>query len=125
MDVYLWGIEHRDEPTNLMVISEDISQDNLFVSGLVNLSKKDNNLLLAHPRNTSGVLLHTASSIWLWTSLSTGGSPLDNQTGSLQAANPGSACLKRSLRVAKKQKKRWTKASHFKLKMSLILGLRK
>ncbi|CAL9246186.1 unnamed protein product, partial [Arabidopsis halleri] len=44
-DVYMWGINHREEPTNLMVISKDISQDADFVSALVDLSKKENNIL--------------------------------------------------------------------------------
>ncbi|KAG7565888.1 NYN domain limkain-b1-type [Arabidopsis suecica] len=118
-DVYMWGINHRDEPTNLMVISKDISQDVDFVSALVQLSKKENNILLAHPRNTSGVLLRTASSVWLWTSLSTGGSPLDNQQSSEVATTSPtcSASRKRSsLSVANKQKKRRTKPLHKKRK---------
>ncbi|CAN8267494.1 unnamed protein product [Cochlearia groenlandica] len=73
-----WGVRHRFESTNLMMISKDISSDVDTVESLLLLNKKDNNILLAHPNNTSGVLLYTATSIWLWSSLSKGGKPIDN-----------------------------------------------
>lgn len=31
---YMWGIHHRQEPTNLMVISRDLSENLHYVTGL-------------------------------------------------------------------------------------------
>ncbi|XP_010427435.1 PREDICTED: uncharacterized protein LOC104712276 [Camelina sativa] len=82
-DVCMWGINHRDNRTNLLIISneDDISYDEDFVDILVLFKKRDNNILLSHPRNASGLLLSTATSVWLWNSLSNGGNPI-NKTGS-------------------------------------------
>ncbi|ESQ37194.1 hypothetical protein EUTSA_v10002969mg [Eutrema salsugineum] len=79
-NLFMWGLEHRYEPTNMMIISEDLLRDVGYVSGLVLLNEKENNLLLAHPQKKSRVLRDTATSIWLWKSLSTGGSPLDGHS---------------------------------------------
>lgn len=97
-DVYMWGITHRSDPTNLMVISKDISEDTDFVSGLFNLSKKENNILLAHPQPPSGRLKRIASWSWLWTSLSVGGNPIDNPS-----ETPACPCCKRLCTFCKKK----------------------
>ncbi|CAN8245482.1 unnamed protein product [Cochlearia groenlandica] len=90
-----------------MVISKDISQDIDMVDALRHLYRKDNNILLAHPANTSGVLLYTASSIWLWSSLSTGGRPLDIQSQiSTPSPTPCFLCKKRVIKEKKRQAKK-------------------
>ncbi|XP_019100359.1 PREDICTED: uncharacterized protein LOC104781512 isoform X2 [Camelina sativa] len=57
-DIYIWGITHMNDPTNLLIISDDdISQDEGIVEALVLLRKRDNNILLSHPRNASAYQL--------------------------------------------------------------------
>ncbi|XP_010427429.1 PREDICTED: uncharacterized protein LOC104712270 [Camelina sativa] len=104
-DVYMWGILHRDEPTNLMVIS-DISEQVNIVEALEHLSQKENNILLASPQNLSEEVI-PGSSVWLWALLSTGGSPINNQLG--QVATPSPSCLSCAKRRQKRQLKRQLK----------------
>ncbi|CAA7062396.1 unnamed protein product [Microthlaspi erraticum] len=115
LDVMFWGIRHRNEPTNVMVILKDLSPRTSYGGGLVILKENDNNPLLAYPRNDPGVLhlRDTATSTWLWESLSTGGSPLDGHNMRPEPVTPPSppcsACSRRALRLANKRKKRPTK----------------
>ncbi|XP_010516223.1 PREDICTED: uncharacterized protein LOC104791913 [Camelina sativa] len=98
-DIHIWGITHLNDPTNLLIISDDdISQNEGIVEALVRLRKRDNNILLSHPQNASGLLLSTATSVWLWNSLSTGGNPI-NKTGS-------TSCPRCAKRLANKLKKK-------------------
>ncbi|ESQ27394.1 hypothetical protein EUTSA_v10019634mg, partial [Eutrema salsugineum] len=77
-NLFMWGIDHRYEPTNLMVISQSL------------FSEKENNLLLAQPRKKPRVLRDTATSKWLWKSLSTGGSPLHGHSMRAESVMPSS-----------------------------------
>ncbi|CAA7057724.1 unnamed protein product [Microthlaspi erraticum] len=100
-------LEHRYEPTNVMVISDNLSPKADLVSGLVILKEKENNILLAQPRGLP--LRDTATSTWLWESLAIGGSPIDAHSMRPEPAPTCSVCSKRALRLANKRKKRPTK----------------
>lgn len=67
-DVYIWGLQHRDEPTNLMVISKNSLLDKNYVAALVPLKEKENNILLTLPQDPSELPQCVASFVWVWTS---------------------------------------------------------
>ncbi|EOA22382.1 hypothetical protein CARUB_v10003018mg, partial [Capsella rubella] len=87
-DVYMWGLQHRDEPTNLLVISQKIFLDDKYVAALNLLKENENNILLTLLQDPSQSLQSLASSVWLWTSLSTGASPLGIQSESSEFVAP-------------------------------------
>ncbi|XP_010489112.1 PREDICTED: uncharacterized protein LOC104766843 [Camelina sativa] len=74
-DLSLFAIDH--EPSNLMVISQDISSESLYVKDLLSVKKtKNHNLLLAQIDKVKGELLSSnVSSIRYWKDLSSGGRP--------------------------------------------------
>ncbi|CAH2080178.1 unnamed protein product [Thlaspi arvense] len=80
-DVFDWAPSRN--PSNWMVILRDCSESDDVVETICDLkSPKENVLLgLAQPQKASRKLLGKASSVWLWTSLSAGGSPIKDQSG--------------------------------------------
>lgn len=79
-DVYLWtmDVDHRSKPSNLLIISGDISDDLATHAERISLLKCQNhNVLIAQPEEPSEALLYYVSFVWLWESLSAGGPPHD------------------------------------------------
>ncbi|CAH2080177.1 unnamed protein product [Thlaspi arvense] len=126
-DIYGWRRSHKT--SNLMVILRDY--DDYVVDSICSTDSSEVNILLglAHPEKAPEELLGKASSVWLWTSLLGGGSPIVNdQSGrnsqqrlhdntsacgesSQSVVTPSPTCVRsgKSLRVANKQTKHWTK----------------
>ncbi|VVB17366.1 unnamed protein product [Arabis nemorensis] len=79
-DVFRWGAKHYREPTNLMVISKDIPEEDVLYGRILQRARDEwkNNILLAFPQVPTGSGC-VASSVWLWSSLATGGSPHNGQ----------------------------------------------
>ncbi|CAA7014006.1 unnamed protein product [Microthlaspi erraticum] len=117
LDVMFWGVDHKSEATNVMLISKHLYRNADFVSGLVQLKEKENNILLVHLYNPGGLPLRdTATSTWVWKSLATGGTPLVGHCTRPQPPTPSppSPCsvrttTTRALRLANKPKKRLPK----------------
>ncbi|XP_010472960.1 PREDICTED: uncharacterized protein LOC104752502 [Camelina sativa] len=93
VDVYDWILSHRGHLANLMVIS-DFAHTYLRYDTFKDLGE---NVLLAFPDDTIGCPwpLGIPSSVWLWSSLSSGGSPLNIQQ--IGIAQVGSTSLLRDL----------------------------
>ncbi|CAA7040293.1 unnamed protein product [Microthlaspi erraticum] len=114
-NLLMWGIAHRSEATNVMVISDGLAPKADLVCGLVILKAQEHNILVAQPRrdtSSSTWLWESVASTWLWESLATGGSPINGQSIRPEPATPSptcSVCSKRALRLANKRKKRRTK----------------
>ena len=66
-----WAVENPP-PANYLLISGDRD----FSNALHQLRMRKYNILLAQPANVSQALVAAAKSVWLWTSLLIGGSPL-------------------------------------------------
>ncbi|XP_010467949.1 PREDICTED: uncharacterized protein LOC104747940 [Camelina sativa] len=74
-DLSLFAVDHN-KPSNVMVISQDMSSESLFVKLLLKVKKyRNHNLLLAQIDKVKGELLSNVSSIWYWKDLSSGGKP--------------------------------------------------
>lgn len=98
-----WGVDHRCEASNVLVISKGLIRGDDFASGLVFLKENENNILLALLYNPGGLPLRdTVASTWLWKSLATGGSPLDGHCIKPEPTTPCSVCSTRPLRLANK-----------------------
>ncbi|XP_024012798.1 uncharacterized protein LOC18020078 [Eutrema salsugineum] len=78
VNMFCWALDNP-APANFMLISGDRD----FSDALHQLRLRRYNVLLAQPRKASVPLVHAARTVWLWTSLSAGGSPL-SRTESLQ-----------------------------------------
>ncbi|PKI55528.1 hypothetical protein CRG98_024140 [Punica granatum] len=70
VDMLLWSVDNP-APANYLLISGDRD----FSNALHQLSMRRYNILLAQPQQASAPLIAAAKSVWLWTSLSAGGSP--------------------------------------------------
>lgn len=81
VDMLLWAVDNP-APANYLLISGDRD----FSNALHQLRMRRYNILLAQPRKASPALVAAAKSVWLWTSLVAGGSPL-SCGGSTQLAN--------------------------------------
>ncbi|KAK7259142.1 hypothetical protein RIF29_24741 [Crotalaria pallida] len=71
VDMLFWAVDNP-APANYLLISGDRD----FSSALHQLRLRRYNILLAQPQQASAPLIAAAKSVWLWTSLSTGGAPL-------------------------------------------------
>ncbi|KFK27665.1 hypothetical protein AALP_AA8G412700 [Arabis alpina] len=71
-DAYRWA--SKFDPTNILLISKDISDDASFCTILKRTIDFGSNIQWAFPQAPTGSLL-VPSAVWLWSSLSTGGSP--------------------------------------------------
>lgn len=76
-----WAVDNP-APANYLLISGDRD----FSNALHQLRMRRYNILLAQPQQASAPLIAAAKSVWLWTSLLAGGSPLTNGE-SLQLGN--------------------------------------
>ncbi|CAA7025475.1 unnamed protein product [Microthlaspi erraticum] len=110
LEVMFWGIDHKRQPSNVMVISKDLIRDDVgFASGLALLKENENNVLVVHLYNPGGLPLRdTATATWVWKSLASGGSPLAGHCMRPEPTPARSVCSKRALRLANKRKKRPT-----------------
>ncbi|XP_010276554.1 PREDICTED: uncharacterized protein LOC104611264 [Nelumbo nucifera] len=81
VDMLFWAVDNP-APANYLLISGDRD----FSNALHQLRMRRYNILLAQPQNASAPLIAAAKSVWLWTSLLAGGSPLPNG-GSPQLGN--------------------------------------
>ncbi|XP_010472963.1 PREDICTED: uncharacterized protein LOC104752507 isoform X2 [Camelina sativa] len=108
-DVYLWGISHRGEPANLIVISL-IAQHYIRYATFKELGF---NVLLAFPDDTIGCPwpLGIPSAVWLWSSFSSGGNPLD--INEIKIPQDGTTSL---LRDCAREKNPWEKKKKKKKK---------
>ncbi|KAK4795584.1 hypothetical protein SAY86_027910 [Trapa natans] len=71
VDMIFWAVDNP-APANYLLISGDRD----FSNALHQLRMRRYNILLAQPRQASAPLVAAARSVWLWTTLSAGGSPL-------------------------------------------------
>lgn len=71
VDMLFWAVDNP-APANYLLISGDRD----FSNALHQLRMRRYNILLAQPQKASAPLIAAAKSVWLWTSLSAGGSPL-------------------------------------------------
>ncbi|CAN7087184.1 unnamed protein product [Brassica oleracea var. botrytis] len=78
VDMLFWAVDNPP-PATFMLISGDRD----FSNDLHQLRMRRYNILLARPQKGSPLLVHAARTLWLWTSLSAGESPL-TQSGSSQ-----------------------------------------
>ncbi|KAG6704261.1 hypothetical protein I3843_07G122400 [Carya illinoinensis] len=81
VDMLFWAVDNP-APANFMLISGDRD----FSNALHQLRMRRYNILLAQPHKASAPLIAAAKSVWLWTSLSAGGSPLSSGESSQIAA---------------------------------------
>ncbi|XP_024018153.1 uncharacterized protein LOC21397034 [Morus notabilis] len=81
VDMLFWAVDNP-APANYLLISGDRD----FSNALHQLRMRRYNILLAQPQKASAALIAAAKSVWLWTSLSAGGSPLTTGESS-QLAN--------------------------------------
>lgn len=81
VDMLFWAVDNP-APANYLLISGDRD----FSNALHQLRMRRYNILLAQPQQASAPLIAAAKRVWLWTSLSAGGSPLSNGESS-QLAN--------------------------------------
>ncbi|XP_010416672.1 PREDICTED: uncharacterized protein LOC104702511 [Camelina sativa] len=115
-DVYMWGIKHRGELTNLMVISQ-MSQHYVKYATFKELGI---NVLLAFPDDTIGCPwpLGIPSSVFLWSSFSNGGNPLDISQIGIEQVGMSSllrdCAREKNLWERKKKKKRGKKEKALK-----------
>ncbi|XP_031280745.1 uncharacterized protein LOC116139202 [Pistacia vera] len=80
VDMLFWAVDNP-APSNYLLISGDRD----FSNALHQLRMRRYNILLAQPQKASAPLIAAAKSVWLWTSLLAGGSPLSNGESSLLA----------------------------------------
>ncbi|OWM72384.1 hypothetical protein CDL15_Pgr018269 [Punica granatum] len=73
VDMLFWAVDNP-APANYLLISGDRD----FSNALHQLRMRRYNILLAQPQKASAPLIAAAKSVWLWTSLSAGGSPLSS-----------------------------------------------
>ncbi|CAI9101380.1 OLC1v1038690C1 [Oldenlandia corymbosa var. corymbosa] len=85
VDMLFWAVDNP-APANYLLISGDRD----FSNALHQLRMRRYNILLAQPQKASVPLLAAAKSVWLWTSLVVGGSPLTSSETS-QIVNSSSA----------------------------------
>ncbi|XP_031402587.1 meiosis regulator and mRNA stability factor 1-like isoform X1 [Punica granatum] len=71
VDMLFWAVDNP-APANYLLISGDRD----FSNALHQLRMRRYNILLAQPQKASAPLIAAAKSLWLWTSLLAGGSPL-------------------------------------------------
>lgn len=71
VDMLFWAVDNP-APANYLLISGDRD----FSNALHQLRMRRYNILLAQPQKASAPLIAAARSVWLWTSLVTGGFPL-------------------------------------------------
>lgn len=88
VDLLFWAVDNP-APANYLLISGDRD----FSNALHQLRMRRYNILLAQPLKASAALVAAAKSVWQWTSLVTGGSPLTVSESSQlvngnNAANP-------------------------------------
>lgn len=89
VDILLWALENP-APSNLMVISKDISEETELSNLLQALKLKDYNILIAQSEEAaSAVLCCTASSEWLSKSIFGVGDPIDQSGSSRGVPNKG------------------------------------
>lgn len=81
VDMLFWAVDNP-APANYLLISGDRD----FSNALHQLRMRRYNILLAQPQKASAALIAAAKNVWLWTSLSAGGSPLTTGESS-QLAN--------------------------------------
>ncbi|KAI3440963.1 uncharacterized protein J3R85_003002 [Psidium guajava] len=81
VDMLFWAVDNP-APANYLLISGDRD----FSNALHQLRMRRYNILLAQPQKASAPLVAAAKSVWLWTNLADGGSPLASGE-SLQLAN--------------------------------------
>ncbi|CAA7060431.1 unnamed protein product [Microthlaspi erraticum] len=80
-DVYMWAIDidHRSKPSNLLIISGDISDDLVtHAERSSHLKCENHNVLIAQRKKPSETLLNHVSFVWLRESLLAGGPPHDH-----------------------------------------------
>ncbi|KAI5658339.1 hypothetical protein M9H77_27132 [Catharanthus roseus] len=77
VDMLFWAVDNP-APANYLLISGDRD----FSNALHQLRMRRYNILLAQPQRASVPLIAAAKSVWLWTSLVTGGPPLTNNEAS-------------------------------------------
>lgn len=82
VNMFCWALDNP-APANCMLISGDRD----FSDALHQLRLRRYNVLLAQPRKASVPLVHAARTVWLWTSLSAGGSPLSRNESLQLIAN--------------------------------------
>lgn len=73
VDMLFWAVDNP-APANYLLISGDRD----FSNALHQLRMRRYNILLAQPQKASAPLVAAAKSVWLWTTLLAGGSPLNN-----------------------------------------------
>ncbi|XP_010313877.1 uncharacterized protein [Solanum lycopersicum] len=77
VDMLFWAVDNP-APANYLLISGDRD----FSNALHQLRMRRYNILLAQPQKASVPLVAAAKTVWLWTSLSSGGPPLTNSESS-------------------------------------------
>ncbi|PKI35570.1 uncharacterized protein LOC116196201 isoform X1 [Punica granatum] len=83
VDMLFWAVDNP-APANYLLISGDRD----FSNALHQLRMRRYNILLAQPLKVSAPLVAAAKSVWLWTSLSAGGTPLSSgETAQLVNSN--------------------------------------
>ncbi|CAN8253930.1 unnamed protein product [Cochlearia groenlandica] len=82
VNMFCWALDNP-APANCMLISGDRD----FSDALHQLRLRRYNVLLAQPRQASVPLVHAARTVWLWTSLSAGGTPLSRNESLRLIAN--------------------------------------
>ncbi|VFQ62234.1 unnamed protein product [Cuscuta campestris] len=73
VDMMLWAVDNP-APANCVLVSGDRD----FSNALHQLRMRRYNILVAQPQNASAALVSAAKTVWLWTSLSAGGPPLNH-----------------------------------------------
>lgn len=71
VDMLFWAVDNPP-PANFLLISGDRD----FSNALHQLRMRRYNVLLAQPTNVSQALVAAAKTVWLWTSLVSGGGPI-------------------------------------------------
>ncbi|XP_065859861.1 uncharacterized protein [Euphorbia lathyris] len=82
VDMLFWAVDNA-APANYLLISGDRD----FSNCLHQLRMRRYNILLAQPKKASAAIVAAAKTVWLWSSLSTGGNPLSSG----ESIQPGSS----------------------------------
>lgn len=86
VDILLWALDNP-APSNLMVISETISQETELSSLLQHLESKGYNILVAHAEEAASPVLPPACLEWRLDSLFSGGNPMNRTNYSRDVLN--------------------------------------
>lgn len=84
LEDFLGGTFDNPQPSNMLLIMENMSGDMTFIRALHMLRNDRNyNVFIAQTQAAAGMLLNPVNKEWRWTSLSFGGRPIgkDGETG--------------------------------------------